>query len=195
MDANINIEQLNKIKLYFDKLSPYCNAVYFGGSRVDPIIDNPHDFDYIWFVKPFWYYEFVTTLQSFDILDESYINKTLLDVTQVREYPYTKIDWFSYLDVLMIKLFGDNVCPTTDIIVEHRQEFIESIKQKAAEIPQNKRLKSKRWYHILRGVYILLNNSYEVTEEQKREINILHDLAEGWEKIRDKTIQLLDTLK
>ena len=44
-------------------------------------------------------------------------------------------------------------------------------------------------------VYILLNNSYEVTEEQKREINILHDLAEGWEKIRDKTIQLLDTLK
>lgn len=195
MDANINIEQLNKIKLYFDKLSPYCNAVYFGGSRVDPIIDNPHDFDYIWFVKPFWYYEFVTTLQSFDILDESYINKTLLDVTQVREYPYTKIDWFSYLDVLMIKLFGDNVCPTTDIIVEHRQEFIESIKQKAAEIHQNKCLKPKRWYHILRGVYILLNNSYEVTEEQKREINILHDLAEGWEKIRDKTIQLLDTLK
>ena len=195
MDANINIEQLNKIKLYFDKLSPYCNAVYFGGSRVDPIIDNPHDFDYIWFVKPFWYYEFVTTLQSFDILDESYRNKTLLDVTQVREYPYTKIDWFSYLDVLMIKLFGDNVCPTTDIIVEHRQEFIESIKQKATEIPQNKCLKPKRWYHILRGVYILLNNSYEVTEEQKREINILHGLAEGWEEIRDKTIKLLETLK
>ena len=195
MDANINIEQLNKIKLYFDKLSPYCNAVYFGGSRVDPIIDNPHDFDYIWFVKPFWYYEFVTTLQSFDILDEPYINKTLLDATQVREYPYTKIDWFSYLDVLMIKLFGDNVCPTTDIIVEHRQEFIESIKQKAAEISQNKCLKPKRWYHILRGVYILLNNSYEVTEEQKREINILHDLAEGWEEIRDKTIKLLETLK
>ena len=195
MNANINIEQLNKIKLYFDKLSPYCHAVYFGGSRVDQIIDNPHDFDYIWFVKPFWYYEFVTTLQSFDILDESYRNKTLLDVTQVREYPYTKIDWFSYLDVLMIKLFGDNVCPTTDIIVEHRQEFIESIKQKAAKIPQNKCLKPKRWYHILRGVYILLNNSYEVTEEQKREINILHDLAEGWEKIRDKTIKLLETLK
>ena len=44
----------------------------------------------------------------------------------------------------MIKLFGDNVCPATDIIVGHRQEFIESIKQKAAEIPQNKCLKPKR---------------------------------------------------
>jgi hypothetical protein len=50
----------------------------------------------------------------------------------------------------------------------------------------------KRWYHILRGVYILWNNSYEVTEEQKREINILHDLSEGWEEIRDKTIILID---
>jgi hypothetical protein len=39
-----------------------------------------------------------------------------------------------------------------------------------------------------------LNNSYEVTNEQKKEINILHDLSEGWEEIRDKTINLLSTL-
>lgn len=187
-------DQLAQIKLYFEELKPYCNAVYRGGSRVDPVIDTPHDFDYIWFVKPFWYYEFVTTLQSFNTLDENYRNNTLLDITQVREDPYTQIDWFSYLDILMIKIFGDDVCPATDVIFGHRQEFIESLKQKAAEIPQNKDLKPKRWYHILRGVYILLNNSYDVTEEQKREINILHDLTSGWEVIRDKTIQLLETL-
>ena len=187
-------DQVAQIKLYFEELKPYCNAVYRGGSRVDPVIDTPHDFDYIWFVKPFWYYEFVTTLQSFNTLDENYRNNTLLDITQVREDPYTQIDWFSYLDILMIKIFGDDVCPATDVIFEHRQEFIESLKQKAAEIPQNKDLKPKRWYHILRGVYILLNNSYDVTEEQKREINILHDLTPGWEVIRDKTIQLLETL-
>ena len=34
-------------------------------------------------------------------------------------------------------------------------------------------------YHILRGIYILMNNSYEVTKEQKREINILHDVTDG----------------
>lgn len=190
---NIN-EQISQVKTYFEILELYCNAVYKGGSRVDPVINNPHDYDYIWFVKPSWYYEFITTLQSFNILDESYRNKTLLDVTQVRIYPYTQIDWFSYLDILMIKIFGEDVCPATDVIVEHRQKFIESLKQKAAEIPQNKDLKPKRWYHILRGVYILLNNSYDVTEEQKREINILHDLTPGWEIVRDKTIQLLETL-
>jgi hypothetical protein len=29
---NINKEQLAQVKAYFEKLSPYCNAVYFGGS-------------------------------------------------------------------------------------------------------------------------------------------------------------------
>jgi hypothetical protein len=33
-----------------------------------------------------------------------------------------------------------------------------------------------------------------VTEEQKKEINILHDLSDGWEKVRDKTILLLKQL-
>jgi hypothetical protein len=52
----------------------------------------------------------------------------------------------------------------------------------------------KRWYHILRGTYILINNSYEVDSRQREEINILHDLSEGWETIRDKTISLLTNL-
>jgi hypothetical protein len=40
-----------------------------------------------------------------------------------------------------------------------------------------------------------MNNSYEVTEEQRKEINILHDLSHGWEEIKDKTINLLKNLK
>jgi hypothetical protein len=52
----------------------------------------------------------------------------------------------------------------------------------------------KRWYHILRGTYILINNSYEVDSRQREEINILHDLSDGWETIRDKTISLLTNL-
>jgi hypothetical protein len=41
---------------------------------------------------------------------------------------------------------------------------------------------------------LLLNNSYEVSEEQRKKINILHDLSEGWELVRDKTIKLVNTL-
>jgi hypothetical protein len=61
---------------------------------------------------------------------------------------------------------------------------------------QTGRIKNqKRWYHLLRGIYILINNSYEVSDEQKKEINILHQLANGWEAIRDKTITLISTFE
>ena len=119
----------------------------------------------------------------------------LFDISQLRVYPYKEIDWFSYLDILMINVAGEDVCPKTDIIIKDRSLFLKDLQKKTLLLTSNKISNQKRWYHILRGVYILLNNSYEVTEEQKREINILHDLAEGWEDIRDKTIKLLETLK
>jgi hypothetical protein len=34
-----------------------------------------------------------------------------------------------------------------------------------------------------------------VSEEQKKEINILHELSKDWEIVRDKTIKLLENLK
>jgi hypothetical protein len=116
------------------------------------------------------------------------------DFSQIRVVPYTQITWFSYLDSLMTKVMGEDVCPKTDIISEHRAEFIECLKTKAKELIDGKILNQKRWYHLLRGVYILQNNSYEVTEEQRREINILHDLTTGYEQVRNKTIKLIETI-
>lgn len=193
MLQGIPAKQIVQVKLCFDKLQNYCNAVYLGGSQVDPVIDHPHDFDYIWYIKSEYLYEFITTLQD---IRASFSSEDLLiiDISQLELDPYTRITWFSYLDKFKIKLFGESVCPHPDIIVESRQEFIKDLKQKAIIISEDDTLKPKRWYHILRGVYILLNNSYDVTDEQKREINILHDLSEGWEEIRDKTIQLLEAL-
>ena len=195
---NISKEQLAQVKAYFEKLSPYCNAVYFGGSWVDPVIKNPHDFDYICFVKPFWYYEFVITLQSFNMpidSDPRFKEGGLLDLSQVRTDPYDQIDWFSYFDILMIKIVGEDVCPKTDVIVKHREAFRQDLVQKAEDLKQNIIKNQKRWYHILRGIYILMNNSYDVNEEQSYEINTLHDMSDGWEAVRDKTIKLLENLK
>jgi hypothetical protein len=125
---------------------------------------------------------------------EKPVKVSLSDFSQIRSYPYTQITWFSYLDPLMVKVIGEDVCPKTDVIQEHRTEFIKCLKEKAAELTSGRMLNQKRWYHILRGIYILINNSYEVTPDQRREINILHDLALGYEQIRDKTIELLKTL-
>jgi hypothetical protein len=95
----------------------------------------------------------------------------------------------------MIKVIGEDVCPKTDIIYEHRSEFIACLKEKADALICGKIKNQKRWYHLLRGAYILINNSYEVTQEQREEINRLHDLSEGWECVRDKTIELIKSLE
>lgn len=187
-----------EIKYVFNLIEDCCAAIYLGGSRVDPVIENPHDYDYICFAK---YLELDTLIYKLNKLGfkqqdgtEATKPKTLLDMTQIRYYPYTQINWFSYLDHYMIKIIGDDLCPELDIINKYRKDYLLELKDKTNKLLNIWTNASKRWYHILRGVYILLNNSYDVTEEQKREINILHDLSEGWEEIRDKTIQLLETL-
>ena len=68
----------------------------------------------------------------------------LLDFSQIRGYPYTQITWFSYLDVLMIKAVGEDVCPKTDIINEHRAEFIICLKEKTEALRTNKIQNQKR---------------------------------------------------
>lgn len=195
------------IEAIFQLIEPYCAAVYYGGSRVDPVINNPHDYDYICFTKPLYKYGLLQCLRK-NNLRATLSTKTkkttqkvhevskefLADFSQVRAFPYTQITWFSYLDVLMIKLKGEDVCPKTDVIKEHRLEFLRCLYEKATLLKTGKMRNQKRWYHLLRGVYILQNNSYEVTEDQRKEINILHDLSEGWEAIRDKTIKLLEDL-
>jgi hypothetical protein len=197
---------MKDIDIVFSTIKNSCLAIYYGGSRVDPVIDNPHDYDYICFAK------YLGTLRLYrDLSKQGFrtspsrrnsksknLNTTetsLLDFSQIRSYPYTQITWFSYLDPLMIKVIGEDVCPKTDIIQEHRAEFIKCLKEKAIELTSGRMKNQKRWYHILRSIYILINNSYDVTPDQRREINILHDLAPGYEQIRDKAIQLLKTLE
>lgn len=196
--------QINNLFEIYQQITDYCDAIYMGGSRVDPVIENPHDYDYICFAKRLQRHHLYRQLMDlglkismskFNKMSKEEKEKYSEDFSQVRVYPYKEISWFSYLDVLMKHVAGNDVCPKTDVIVEYRKEFIEELKIKANKLQQNIIRNKKRWYHILRGVYILMNNSYEVTEEQKREINILHDVADGWEEVKEKTIQLLNNLE
>ena len=184
----------------YNKISYCCEGIYQGGSHIDPIIEHPHDYDYICFAKYLCMTKIKSKLVKLGLAKSGSKSKKadpnwLLDFSQIRVYPYTQITWFSYLDKLMVLKAGKDVCPKTDIILEHRAEFLKELKYKANLLIDGTISNQKRWYHILRGVYILLNNSYEVNEEQKKEINILHDLAPGWKQVRDKTIQLLTTLE
>lgn len=196
----------SNVLAFYNSHQDICEAIYAGGSRVDKVLDNPHDYDYISFAPHNQRHNLLRALARYGMRVLGSIRKkqantsaessetALEDYSQIRAYPYTQITWFSYLDPLMKLVVGEDVCPKTDVIYEHRQEFIECLQEKSWQL-QNGRIKNqKRWYHLLRGAYILINNSYEVTEEQKREINILHDLEEGWEAVRDKTIELVRSL-
>lgn len=191
----------NLINQIFNEVSDRCDAIYKGGSSVDPVLNSSHDEDFILFAKHCEYQNLQQDLmrlglrkpfEYIEVIDN--ISVEGKDFSQIRSSVNNRIDWFSYLDVLMIKVIGEDVCPKTDIIKEYRKQFLKDLREKALWLQEGKIKNQKRWYHILRGVYILINNSYGVSEEQKREINILHDVAEGWEEIRDKTIQLLKTL-
>lgn len=93
----------------------------------------------------------------------------------------------------MIKLVEKDINFEFDVINTHREKYkqilIDTVNKLITGIIKNQ----KRWYQILRGAYILVNNSYDSTSEQKCEINILHDTADGWEEIKDKTIELIHT--
>lgn len=200
------------IKTFYEYNHTICAAIYAGGSRVDKVINHPQDYDYISFAPQLQRYSLLrqlhrakfNTWKSQERLrcrgvkntqeEESSLDRNE-DFSQIRVYPYTQITWFSYLDPLMKLVAGEDVCPKTDVIYEHRQEFITCLQEKANQLISGRIKNQKRWYHLLRGAYILINNSYEVTEEQRREINILHDLEEGWEVVKDKTIQLVQSLK
>ena len=124
---NIILEK--QITNTFSKLSPDCIAVYRGGSRVDPIIDHPHDYDYICFAAPLHRHFLLNKLYKLGFRKVASNNKyrskgdNLVDLSQTRVPPYSRITWFSYLDVLMQKVIGEDACPQTDVIYEHRQEF------------------------------------------------------------------------
>ena len=147
---------IDKVAANYEVLKPYCFAVYMGGSRVDPVIENPHDYDYICFAKPLQRHRILTTLHKLGLRQVCSDNKKLyeviisddvqLDLSQTRVYPYTRISWFSYLDVFMQKVIGEDVCPKTDVIIEHRQEFFNCIYEKMNLLLSGKIKNQKIWY-------------------------------------------------
>lgn len=194
MDQNeLNVNQIKQTaEEVYNYLQPYCIAIYLGGSMCEGIIKNTHDIDFICFSdKP---------------VDMSYIRMGLhfyqkqhqlpenYDFLQVRTKQREEHSYGSYINKKMIKLVGEDINFTFDVIDKDREEYKQILRETVEKILSNKIRNQKRWYQILRGVYILINNSYELTEHQRKEINILHDLTNGWEKIKEKTINLVLTL-
>lgn len=97
-------------------------------------------------------------------------------------YPEKVIEFFNAMDkkiyLNQLKNWIDNAC--------FQIHFNDEI---------NPHHRTKRLYHILTSLYILENNSFtDFTEEQIKNINIAHDMADGYEELWDWAKNKIDSL-
>ena len=185
-------EAIEVAEKVFPFLQPHCVAIYLGGSVCEGIIEDNHDLDFICFSRtPVEMCRIRQCLGKYiahnDVPAEC-------DFIQIRNTQKEEQDYGSYINKKMIKLVGEDISFEFDVIDTHREKYKQILIDTVNKLLTGEIKNQKRWYQILRGAYILANNSYDLTVEQKREINILHDTADGWEEIRNKTIELIHTL-
>ena len=166
----------------YDVLQPHCKSIYLGGSICEGIIQNVHDIDLIFFGrKP---------------IDMCYIRRELFfymqkhpidkkyDCIQVRNMANEEHSYGSYINKKMILLIGEPINFQFDVINLHREEYKHILIETINKLNIKKIKNQKRWYQIVRGFYILKNNSYELSDKEKEIINIIHDQLPGWEQYK-----------
>lgn len=171
----------------YNYLQPYCIAIYLGGSSCQEYINNKHDIDFICFsnepvdmchIRRLLYFYFKEHKQP-----ENY------DFIQVRTKQREEHAYGSFINKMMIKLVGVDIDFKFDIINDNREEYKQILKDTIKRIEDGKIRNQKRWYQIYQGMCIMQNNSYELTEEQVYNINVLHDMNEKDLELRTKLIE------
>jgi len=169
-------------KRIYDACQPYCISIYYGGSRVNKYIKNPGDYDFILFGRTpedMCHIRRVLFRYLNKNSDIHYIN----DFSQVRNKEIEEHSYGSYINNMMIKLVGEDIEFKFDIIDKNREEYKQILKETIVKLNEGKIKNQKRWYQIYQGLCIMNNNSYELTEKQIKNINILHDKKEGSKEI------------
>lgn len=177
------LDELRKeIKPLFEYMHPYCVSIYLGGSLCEGIIENTHDIDFICFsdmpVDMCHIRRLLHFYQRDNKLPENW------DLIQVRTKQREEHSYGSYINKKMIKLCGEDIDFEFDVINIHRDEYKEILINTIDRLNTNKIRNQKRWYQILRGYFILMNNSYTLTDDQKAIINHIHDQKDGWEQYK-----------
>lgn len=133
------------------------------GSSILPWIENPHDVDYIFYVND---------MDRIDLMIELLKHKPhgecwFIDSAHKNE----TAKYHAYQQIFRKHIYG-RLRSAFDIfqnIVAYKHELVSYGLQEPFS-PQY-----KKWYHILTGIYLIQNESYELTSEQKHNIQMCHD--------------------
>lgn len=188
----------------FEYLQPECKAIYLGGSTVDNYIKDSHDIDLILFidgtkkrlVESGVYRQRVKCRKKIKLFKHDNPDLNIIDSTRYKDslttgaidliqYRHIKVNtdailnnkltFWSYLDHFSIKLAGEDA--ELNDILKQQSSYIQVIKQTVQKLQHNY-INQKRWYQVYIGLSILENNSYELTDTQKLNANILHDMKD-----------------
>lgn len=155
--------------------SPWLVSVACSGSSVLPWISNPRDHDYIFYVTD-------NTLgeKILDLLEHKPKNECwLFDIVNRPTTPRI----FEYQTQFRVLVYG-TYQPSMNIL-EIPEKYKYTLVKTALGVPYTPN--QKMWYHILTGIYMLENNSYELTSEQENNIRICHD--------REMSLELYDWIQ
>lgn len=175
----------------YAKAQPQCISIYLGGSVCEGFIEHPHDVDLICFSdEPVGMCAIRRAIHYLEI--EGFIPEGY-DLVQVRTKQREERAYGSYINKRMIKLVGDDVPFSFDVMDADRDEYVDVLIDAVERLDDLRIRNQKRWYQILRGYWIAKDRTYDLTEDQIRILNEVHDQAEGWErhKITKADLELL----
>ena len=182
-----------KLDNIFQILEPYILSIEETGSYTLPYIKNPHDRDII-----------IITKTQRDRAAAVKLYKKSFSIEERRQFKkenHIDIVFNSYPDIIDDRVY---------LYLTHYIKPLEGYEKMSIERPINTELyKSliardyseikewedyknyKIWYHFYTGLCIIKHNSYELTEEEKNNINILHDLKA---EENDKRLSLIEEI-
>lgn len=185
MNDEISMEEIKKVAIdIFKATRLYCISIYLGGSYCQDFIKHKEDVDFICFADEPVNMGFLRA-----VLKQYLKNHKLdprYDFIQVRTKQIEEHSYGSYINKEMIKLVGEDIEFTFDIIGKDREEYLHILLDTMDRLNTDKILNKKRWYQVLRGYYALKNNSYDLTEEQIETINKVHDEKDCPQELKDE---------
>lgn len=207
----MNTNIINNLKETINKsyIDPSIKCIVLSGSSCLPFINNFNDIDIDIFIEDdsrLHMYEIIDDLRNkLETIDSrvavfpEFVNKffnkpkSLEIADQLRKVSdrmvHPSLPIYCYQWKWNIILYGDPslVFPNWDVLGDIQEDWLKNCLYWLTkwETKKDKTFKRIKYlYHIITGLYIIENNSYDVfTDEQIKNINIAHDKADGWEEL------------
>lgn len=185
---------------------PLLRTVVISGSACLPYIDDPHDVDVALYVDadscahPIKYVKGLKEALRERVGSNvsSFTRRIKSDGSWTMDGDYIRRDAFMNHPMFCASAVGDIteiIPPDTVDVLKNKDRYIESLKHwylsDAFKRARERLGVIKHVYQGLLVVYFIENGSYELTEEQRKNVNIAHDKAEGADELCDWLIEKL----